>query len=314
MKLVNKILTIFLLICSVVFSQTNKKNGTAGFTFLEIPASSRAAGLGEAFIALSDVNSDAVFHNPAALGFTNRTHSLSVSYAPYLVDIKNYATSYAYKSPFGVFGIGLIMLDYGTMPRTIIEEGQKVFTSMGTFDANAIALSFGYSKTLTDKFSFGVQLKYVQEKIDVYKATNILLDAGMLYFTGISSLRIAATLQNFGTDSKFIHDTFKMPATLRIGLAMEVLGGYSEDYRFTLITEALHPTDSDEKINIGTEISWKEIVTLRGGYKFFYDEESYNFGVGINPQLSMPISLDFSYSDYGRLGDVTRFTLQLGIF
>lgn len=314
MRFLNKIVIIFFLFCLIAFCQTNKKNGTSGFTFLEVPTSSRAAGLGEAFIALGDVNSDAVFHNPAALGFTNLTHSFSVSYAPYLVDIKNYGTSYAFKSPLGVFGIGLILFDYGSMPRTIIEQDQKVFTSMGTFEANSMAISFGYSKALTDKFSFGLQLKYVQEKIDIYKATNILLDAGMLYYTGISSLRIAAALQNFGTDTKFIHDSFKMPSALRIGLAMEVLGDYNKDYRVTIITEALHPSDSDEKLNIGSEISWKGIIMLRGGYKFFYDEESYSFGIGINPPFSMPISVDFSYSDYGKLGNVNRFTLQLGIF
>jgi len=50
---------------------------------------------------------------------------------------------------------------------------------------------------------------------------------------------------------------------------------------------------------------------LRGGYKFFYDEESYSFGAGILPQASVPAGIDFSYSHYGRLGNIVRFSLFL---
>ena len=38
------------------------------------------------------------------------------------------------------------------------------------------------------------------------QASNILFDGGVIYKTGFSSLRIAATIQNFGTNSKFINE------------------------------------------------------------------------------------------------------------
>lgn len=295
------------------WAQDFQKTATAGFTFLKIPASARTAALGEASIALSDINSDAVFQNPGALGFTENQHNLSTSYAPWFADIKNYAMSYSYKSDFGVIGLGLVMLDYGSMPRTVVGGGQKVFNVIGDFSANALAVGLSYSRRLTDKFSFGVTLKYAQEKIDVYKASNILFDGGVLYYTGLSSLRIAMSIQNFGVDTKFINDEFKMPAMLRLGLASEIFGDMKSEYRFTLILEALHPNDGDERVNVGGEFSWFNIITLRGGYKFLYDEESYSAGLGINPKLSYPVTFDFAYSDYGRLGEVTRFTIQLGV-
>lgn len=304
---------IFILSSTFLFAQEFNKNATAGFVFLKIPTNSRTAALGEASIALADLNSSSVFVNPAGLGFTRQRQSFSASYSPWFAEIKNYSASYSFNSELGTFASGFILLDYGSMPRTVVGGGQKVYDVVGSFSANSFALNFSYSKMLTDRFSFGIGLKFVQETIDVYKAKNILLDGGVLYYTGLSSLRIAATIQNFGTNAKFINDEFKMPAMLRLGAALEALGNYGSEYRITLSTEALHPSDGDERINLGSEISWQELITFRAGYKFFYDEETYSFGVGINPNLQMPASLDFAFADYGRLGNILRFTLNLGL-
>ena len=312
---INKLFIILLILFCLtanIHSQEFKKTATSGFTFLQIPVTARSAALGEASIALSDMNSEGIFNNPAIMGFTELSHSFSASYSNWFADIKNYAASYAINSGIGVFGVGVIVLDYGSMPRTVISTGQKVYEIVGSFDANSIAAMLSYSKMLTDKFSFGLTLKYVQEKIDIYSADNILLDGGVLYYTGLGSLRIAATIHNFGTNSKFINDEFKMPSMLRLGLAGEILGDFNSDYRITLIGEAIHPNNGDEKVNLGAEFSWESMITLRAGYKFFYDEETYSLGVGINPKLSVPMNLDFAFADYGRLGNILRFTLQLG--
>lgn len=305
------LLLILILSASALRAGDFKKVGTAGFAFLEIPVSARVNALGESSVSLADLNSSAVFTNPGILGLTTMQHSMSVSYAPYLADIKNYATSYSYKTDYGVIGLGAIVLDYGSMPRTVRSGGSRLYEQMGEFSANSVALGLTYAKQLTDKFSFGLTAKYVSEKIDSYTASNILMDGGVIYYTGLSSLRIGASIQNLGTNAKFINEKFKMPAMLKIGASADV---YENEYsKLTLITEAIHPTDADEKLNIGGELQLMKMLTLRGGYKFFYDEEKYTFGVGIVPPGDYPMAFDFSYADYGRLGNILRFTLQMGI-
>lgn len=313
-KKINLIFIFSILLSSSILAQEFKKTATAGFTFLEVPVTARYAALGEASVALSDLNSDGIFINPAALGFTNQTHAFSTSFASWFADIKHYGMSYSLNTGYGVFAAGIVMMDFGSMPRTVAGGGQKVYNVIGTFNANSIAAAFGYSKMLTDRFSFGVVAKYVQEKIDIYKASNVLLDGGVLYYTGLGSLRIAASLQNFGTNAKFINDEFKMPIVFKLGAAGELIGDYQSDYRVTLITEASHPTDSNERLNVGTEISWNEILTFRAGYKFFYDEETFSIGMGVNPKLNVPFNLDFAFADYGRLGKILRLSLQLGLY
>ena len=306
------IIALLLLVSACVQAQEFKTTATAGFLFLEVPATARTASLGEATLALADENASAVFTNPAALGFTTQQHSFSASYSPWFAEIKNYASSYAVKTDAGVFGVGLVLFDYGSMPRTVVAENKQEFDVLGTFNANSMAFGVTYAKGLTDHFAFGTTIKYVQEKIDVYKASNIVLDAGVTYFTGLGSLRIAATLQNFGVNAKFINDEFKMPAVFKLGTAVEAFGDASSEHRLTLMAEARHPNDGNEKVNIGSEYSWRNTIALRAGYKFYYDEESYSVGLGLNPQLPMPVALDLAYANYGRLGKIFRMTLLVG--
>jgi hypothetical protein len=312
--LVQQIIFILVISCLSVYSQDFRKTATSGFTFLEIPATARVAALGEAANSLSDMNAEGIFSNPGSLGFMEQTHSFSTSYANWFADIKNYAAGYSYNSSFGVFGVSFVLFDYGTFERTVKGGGQKIFNSIGSFSANSIAAGLTYSRRLTDKFAFGFTAKYVQEKIDIYTASNILVDGGVLYYTGLGSLRIAASIHNFGVNSKFINEEFRMPLSVKLGASAEVLGNKDSEYRVTLIAEAIHPNDGNEKISIGTELGWQNTIILRGGYKFFYDEETYSIGFGINPKLNFPVTVDFAFADYGRLGNILRFTLQLGYF
>jgi hypothetical protein len=306
----NALLLVLIFTVSLLASDF-KKNGTAGYTFLELPATARTAALGECSVSIPDLNSSAVFSNPAALGLSNQTASFSTYYAPWVAEIKNYGMSAAYSTSLGNFGIGVVGLDYGSMPRTKKLSDQRVYEQDGTFDAGSYAIGLSYSRALTEKFSFGLTAKYVDEKIDVYDAANIIVDAGMFYYTGFRNLRIGAVLQNFGTDAKFINASFKMPAELRIGIADELI--QNDNNRLTAMVEFLHPTDSDEKLNVGAEYEFMNFLVLRGGYKFFYDEETWSCGVGLKKIGNFPVAVDVSVSDYGRLGNIVRFTFQMGV-
>lgn len=309
-----KVIIVLITLIAAVSGQEFKKTATSGFVFLNLPVTARSAALGESVVGLSDVNSAGFFTNPAASGFTEHAVSFSTSYSPWIAEIKNYASAISYKSDFGVVSAGFVAVDFGSMPKTKKIEGQRVYDIIGTFNANALALGVSYSRMLTDRFSFGVTVKYVKESIDIYTASNFLFDGGILYYTGLGSLRLGAMIQNFGVDSKYKNETFKMPSNLKLGLAGEIYENKTEGYRATAMVEAVHPNDNNERINCGLELSYHEMITLRGGYKFFYDEETYSVGVGLNPKFqNYPIEFDFAYSDYGRLGNILRFSVLLGL-
>ena len=61
-----------------------------------------------------------------------------------------------------------------------------------------------------------------------YSANNVIMDLGFLYMTGIHSLRIGAFLQNFGLDTKYIDQKFKMPQLMKLGVSGEVCGDIAD--------------------------------------------------------------------------------------
>lgn len=217
-----KFILMLIVLSSFSIGQDFKKTATSGFVFLNLPVTARSAALGESGVGLSNVNAAGIFSNPASTGFTDQLISFSTSYSPWIAEIKNYASAISYKSDFGVITAGFIGVDFGSMPKTKKIEGQRVYDVIGSFSASALAFGLSYSRMLTDRFSFGVTAKYVQETIDIYSASNFLFDGGILYYTGLGSLRLGAMIQNFGVDTKYKNEPFKMPSNLKLGLAGEL--------------------------------------------------------------------------------------------
>ncbi|HDZ59139.1 MAG TPA: hypothetical protein ENH47_03585, partial [Ignavibacteriales bacterium] len=63
----------------------------------------------------------------------------------------------------------------------------------------------------------------------------------------------------------------------------------------------------------GLEYVWNKILFIRGGYKFNVDEQDYSFGAGLNVPISIAeFTLDYSFSNFQRLGSAHRFSIILG--
>ena len=51
---------------------------------------------------------------------------------------------------------------------------------------------------MTDKFSVGGTVRYIEETLDKLKMRGIMIDLGTYYWTGLGSTRFAVTVSNFG--------------------------------------------------------------------------------------------------------------------
>ena len=65
----------------------------------------------------------------------------------------------------------------------------------------------------------------------------------------------------------------------------------------------------------GAELWIMDMVALRAGYKFNYDEEGITAGAGLRFDMGggRPIMINFAYVDYGVFDPVTRFSLNLAM-
>ena len=329
-----KILIVFLLSIACVFSQS--KVGSTAAPFLNIGIGPRAISMGGAFIATaSDVSS--LYWNPAGASRSNINEAM-FSHSSWFADINyNWAGAMLKLGDAGTVGLNLTYLDYGDMEITTLAEQD------GTgqlFSAHDMSIGLTYAYNLTDRFSLGGTVKYIQQKIWNTSASAFAMDLGVLFHSDIYGLRIGATITNFGTPMKMDgkdllvqHDIdpnnygnndqilatlqtgeFPLPLTFRIGLAMDVLN--SEEHRITLAADALHPNDNDESVNVGGEYMFNNLIAFRIGYKSLLltnSEEGLTAGVGLNYNFTSDfgVRVDYAYQDFGVLDYTQHFSIGI---
>ena len=329
-----KVLLILLLSGGCLMGQS--KIGSSAAPFLNIAIGPRAVSMGGAFIATaSDVT--ALYWNPAGAS-RSETNEALLSYSNWFADINyNWAGAMLNLGGAGTIGLSVTYLNYGDMEVTTLAEqdGTGQF-----FNASDMSLALTYAYNLTDKFSIGGNVKYVQQKIWNSSATAIALDLGVLFLSDIYGLRIGATITNFGSamsmDGKDLlvqhdidpninvnndqilailqTDDFPLPLTFKIGLAMDLVD--SENHRFTLATDAIHPNDNSESLNVGAEYIFYNTIAFRVGYKsLFLDntEEGLTAGIGLNYNFTteLGVRFDYAYQNFGILDNTQHFSLGI---
>lgn len=329
-----KILIAILIATSNLFAQT--KVGSTAAPFLNIGIGPRAIAMGGAFVATAN-DATSLYWNPAGAARA-QSNSASFSHANWFADISyNWAGAVLYLGNFGAVGLSVDYLDYGDMEVTTLSEPEGTGEIFNPQDL-VIALSYGYN--LTDRFSIGGSVKYINQKIWNTSANAVAVDLGVLFISDMYGLRIGATITNFGTDmqldgkdlfiqtdintqvngnndqilAKLNTDSYPLPLTFRIGLAMDVLD--LDNQRFTVGVDALHPNDNAESLNIGGEYVLFNILSLRGGYKSLFlknSEEGLTLGFGINYNLAtdLGLSFDYAYQDFGRLEYTQQFSVGI---
>ncbi|MCR4438099.1 MAG: PorV/PorQ family protein [bacterium] len=308
-----------LLVClswsACAIAQEFEKIGTTGFTFLEIPVSARILALGEAATTLFDTGAEGIYCNPAAIAWQRARGGLHVAHTSWYVETALQAVALTWsQGKFGTVGFHVRYCDFGKMERTTNPTVDQVgsYLSLGTYSAGAYTLGLSYARALTDKFSFGGTVKYVRETIDLYSADNVVADLGFLYDTGFRTLRIGASLHNFGLDSKYAEEKFKMPQTLRMGVSAELLGSSVRENYLTVVVEAVHPNDAGERLHLGMEAVLGGIGVVRAGYKFGYADEGLCLGGGLRHKLfGTGVRFDVGWMEHASLNSALLYAVAV---
>lgn len=323
MKYTGIILTVavavFLLFPTFAEASSFAKVGTAGAQFLKLGLGARGTAMGGAFVATAD-DPSAAFWNPACLvrvpgtqvQFTGTQWFGDILYGGVVVT-KEF-------SGIGTFAVQFAMLQSGDMDVTTVEQPEGTGE---TFSCNDMVAGLSFSRMLTDRFSAGLTVKYVREQWDDVSAGGIAVDIGTLYDTGFKTLRIGMSIQHFGgeltpggeyttwnsgEDSTKVYESYSMPMTFRLGMAMDIINRGS--HFLTVEVDGIHPSDNIEQLGIGAEYWYNNMFALRGGYRINTDEEGLTAGAGFNiPVGSSTISLDYAYADWNRLDMVHRASL-----
>lgn len=282
------------------------KVGTYALQFLKIGVSARATGMGNAFTALSN-DATATYWNPAGLVDITRT-SVSLNHTWWPADI---ALEYAAAS----FTLPFVPGTFGVSARALTMDPQKertVFLPEGTgqtFDAGDMSFGLSYAKFFTDKFSSGGTVHFIHSGLAEKSVNTFAVDFGLVYRIGLWGMRLGMVIQSLGSKVNYDDRESKMPTVFRVSMAATP---YQQGVNsLQSVFEFSHPSDNQERVNVGGEYSFNQFFFLRGGYNFNADSEGLagGFGLRIDTSQTSDLVVDYSWTDLDFLGEVHRISL-----
>jgi hypothetical protein len=184
-----------------------------GPVVLQLPASARAVGFGNAYVAVREA--EALFYNPANVGGRNLIAVSGERYGSEAVS-GAFATSYVF-GPAGI-GIGAQLLDYRVaVPRypELAPNGRQL-TQTGPFQASSFAASVAFSMAFKG-VRWGTAVKLAQDRVEATRDGVLLADVGAAREIGPVSLGLA--VQNLGTSARMVGSSAALPTRATFGVS-----------------------------------------------------------------------------------------------
>ncbi len=337
-----KILSGFILLFILLLNQSAfsvvSKTGTAVAQFLKIGVGPRATALAGSFVALAN-DASSLYWNPAGAAWIEQRRFFA-AHTQWFADLDHEFLGFVMPFASSAVGISFTALNAPEMEQTTIDEpdGTGIY-----FDVQDIAIGLTYSRFMTDRFSFGITAKFIQQTLFNESARTMAVDIGGILRTGFKGMRLGIVMNNFGgklkldgrdllvsydddpdlsgnplTPAKLQTQSWPLPTSFRIGLAVDIIGmreGFflQQAQRLTLLIDGYHVNDADETVSMGMEYGWNENFFLRGGYRINHDLEGFSAGAGVRiPIQRWMIAADYSLTDMGDLGTIQRISVGIG--
>lgn len=207
------------------------------FQFMTLSPSARITALGGAQITVQDDDVAFAATNPAALnpGMDGR---LVFNHNFFLSDIQHGYAAFATYLPrinFTVHG-GLQYMKYGD-----ITQADEFGTILGKVKAAETAFTLGAARQLSPRFTLGLNLRFGVSTLDVYQASALVADAGVMYVDTAHRFTAALVLRNYGAQiAQYNGVREDLPYDLQVGFSKRLR---YLPFRLSVILHHLHQWD-----------------------------------------------------------------------
>ena len=210
MKRYISLLGLLLLSFATLKATAQVDNGA--FRMLTSNYSARTAALGGLPLPMHDGDLSSALFNPSSI-CPSMNNQLALSWVGDFNTSTNFATA-QYSHTFdklGSFAGSVQYLNYGDMTYTS-ESGSE---TGGTFDVSSYAVTVGWGRELTDKWSIGANLKYAGLQYESYGAGALAVDVAGTYWA-YSNWAFTLAARNVGVQlfSDFESESLKLPFRL----------------------------------------------------------------------------------------------------
>lgn len=182
---------------------------------LQLPASTRALGLGDAY-PLASADNDAVFYHP---GLIDAARGIGASLAVFgraaLATVSGAAEFWRGGLAFGVQSLSW---SAPTATSGAFARGEAGLGEAGDVNASELAVTAGYGR-LIKGFRVGLAGKYVETRIPGERDVTVAADIGVARRIGFVTAGLSA--RNLGRSPKLEGDDVALPMTLTLGASTQ---------------------------------------------------------------------------------------------
>lgn len=328
------VLVVMLGLTTVSPAQSLRNAGSAGGQFLKIGVGARAMGMGGAFTSIHG-DPTALAWNPAGIGSIDAL-SLSAQHTSWVAGLEhNFIGLVAPLSDQVNVAFHTVFLTSDAIEITTIDQPEGT----GSFyDVSDIAVGLTSSIRLTTQLILAVTAKYIEERLHDVNSNTIAADVGAWYATGFRGLNLGFSVSNLGFDQKFSGRSlevryqpptsepptrselqtlsFDLPLMFRASGSFDVFEMFAErlpEHALTLALDFIQYSDIQERLVIGAEYTWSNMLSLRTGYLFNADELGWSGGAGVRlPVSDLALTVDYAASSLGRFGMGHRVGVSIG--
>jgi len=288
-----------LVLISILFGglHANDLAGQSAF-ILRQAMGARPFGMAEVFTAIAD-DPSAIYYNPAGLANVNERQAdlmywkgiddqayLSVSFADNIESIGNIGAGFLYYSG------GTIEINFtdGTSEERNAQQDHVFYGA--------------YGKQVLPWLSAGITAKaYFSKLVNEYSASAYAIDIGVLY--DVKGINIAHCAQNIGTKLKYYEAEEKLPLVFRNGLSYNYI---IDDMNNIIFGCDIIYRNQPLKTHIGAEYNYRNMLSLRTGYKIGYDLDSISLGAGFRKDKFM---FDYGIGFMSEIGPTHRVSFGM---
>lgn len=291
------------LAASLIPVRGRAQSGTGTAVLLELPASTRALALGNAFVA-AGTDEAAIFYNPAQLAVIPKT-SAGLSVQQWFLSSTLAAAAAATRLGGGTIAVGLQVVDYGSTEQVIGDPGAGGGQTGATVSAGDYAASIAYALAVHG-VRLGATGKYISQRLVDRSGGTAAIDVGAAF--DLMGITFGASLQNVGGDINIAADRWVLPRMVRVGTAVPIRGVGPVDLLGTFEVE--HTRDGKTQPLGGVEMAYHATsdVTLLGRVGALArpkdaDISPVSFGGGLRARH---LALDYAYEGSDVLGATHR--------
>lgn len=328
------LLMIFIIVMNINAQVGLNKLAQSTMNFLLVSVSPKASAMGEAFYAVGN-SSEAIFYNPAGIANTNNTFDISLNYTQWIADIKYLAGTATYNlDNYGTVGFHVLTVDYGEIIGTsLIDPSQQALYPDGYIDngklsnVGAYSVGLSYAKKISTQFSIGGNIRIAGQNLgenNFYNGTTkknnaakLVFDAGVLYNTGYKDFRFGMAIRNFSSNIKREEIDEQLPLVFTLGTAIDLWKFVDEknsNQQLTLAVDFAHFNNYSERVNLGLEYKFMNMISLRAGYQTNRDIASWSAGIGLNTEIAGNlVEINYSYSYIKIFNNVNRISLNFAL-